>query len=77
MDNSLFDKYKKVVKERDEDKEKIIKIIKKETSIDLNEKEININNKKITFNISSIKKSLLFKNKIKEILEKEGYKFNL
>ena len=73
MDNSLFDKYKKVVEKRDEDKEIIINFIKEKTGVILDYNEIIIDEKKITLNISSIKKSILFKNKVGELLKELGF----
>lgn len=73
MDNSLFNKYKKVVEERDEEKEKVIDLIKKESGIILKEDEINIDSKKIILNISAIKRSHLYRKGIKEFLLKSGY----
>lgn len=73
MDNSLFAKYKQVVEKRDEDKEKIIDFVKEKTGVVLNYSEIVIDDKKITLNISSIKKSVLYKSKIGEILKELGF----
>lgn len=73
MDNSLFTKYKQVVEKRDEDKEKIINFVKEKTGVVLNYSEIVIDDKKITLNISSIKKSILFKSKIGELLKELGF----
>ena len=76
MDLSLFNKYKNVVQKRDEEKDKVIEIIKKETGVILKIEDFIIDNKKILFNISSIKKSHLFKKGIEEILKREGYRIN-
>ncbi len=73
MDNSLFAKYKQVVEKRDEDKGKIIDFVKEKTRVILLESEIVIDNKKITLNISSVKKSILFKSKIGELLKELGF----
>lgn len=73
MDNSLFAKYKQVVEKRDEDKGKIIDFVKEKTGVILLESEIVIDNKKITLNISSVKKSILFKSKIGELLKELGF----
>ena len=74
MEISLFNKYKNVVQKRDEEKEKVIEIVNKETSVVLKSEDFTIDNKKIVLNVSSIKKSHLFKKGIDEILKKEGYR---
>lgn len=73
MDNSLFNKYKKVVIQRDQDKEKIITFIQNHTSITLQNNEITLDGKKITLHLSSIKKAHLFKKNIKQLLKEEGF----
>lgn len=73
MDNSLFKKHLKVFNERNDNKNKLIIFIKNRTKILLKENEIKIEKNIVSFNISSVKKSLLYKNNIKEILKEEGF----
>lgn len=73
MESNLFKKYKNTIQQRDETKEKIIILIKKNTNVLLKPEEITIEGKKIMLNISSIKRSVLIKNKINEILLNSGY----
>jgi len=74
MDNSLFKKHLKLFNERDENKTKIIKHIKEKINFNLKEEEIKIEGKKVSFHLSSIKKSVLYKNNIKQILEEIDFK---
>ncbi len=77
MDNSLFEKYKKVISRQEIEKEKIINIIKEKTGVTLKEKQINLDeNKKITLFISSIQKNTFKLKNINEILKKEGFIIN-
>lgn len=73
MDNSLFKKHNKLFNERNENKNKIIIHIKNKTSISLKEQEIKIENNVVSLNISSIKKSVLYKYNLKNLLEEIGF----
>ncbi|MEI6810752.1 MAG: hypothetical protein WCK60_01725 [Candidatus Nomurabacteria bacterium] len=73
MDNSLFSKYQKVIKEDGDKKQTIINLIEKNSGIKLEKEEIGIKKKEITLFISSAKKSKLHQSEIKNILKEEGY----
>lgn len=74
MDNSLFEKYKKVISKQETEKEKIINIIKEKTGITLKDKQIVLDeNKKITLFITSIQKNTFKLKNVNEILKKEGF----
>lgn len=73
MDDSLFSKYKKEIIKQKTKKQEIISFIEKELKIKLQESDIEIKGKKIIFTISSIQKTILFKNKIQEKIKTIGY----
>ncbi len=76
MDNSLFSKYQKVIKEGDDKKQIVIDLIEKISGLKINKEEIVMKKKEVSLFISSAKKSKLHQLEIKKILEKEGYILN-
>jgi hypothetical protein len=74
MDNALFEKYKKTINKKIEEKQKIIDLIKKETKIIIKEDQIILKNKKINLIINSTQKMKLKLNNIYSKLEQIGYK---
>lgn len=75
MDEGLFNKYTKTLRERNTAKESLIAKIKEKTGIQLQEEEINISKKQVIFLTSSVKKTALLGKNIKSILENEGFSF--
>lgn len=73
MDDLFFKKHIKLFKEREESKIKIINHIKNKTNILLKEEEIKIEKNVISLNVSSIKKSTLYKFNLKEIFSEIGF----
>ena len=77
MNEGLFEKYSKVIKKRQSEKEEIHTLLKEITGIDFKEEEIEINKKIISFHISSVKKTILTQKNIKNKLEEKGYQIKL
>ncbi len=79
MNEGFFEKYSKVIKKRQSEKEEVYKLLKETTGIDFKEEEIEIeiNKKIISFNISSVKKTILNQKNIKTKLEDKGYQIKL
>lgn len=77
MDNSLFEKYKKVINKQEVEKERIINLIKEKTGIVLKEKQIVLDeNKKVTIFVSSIQKNIFKLKNVSDFLKKEGFLLN-
>lgn len=76
MDNSLFSKYQKVIKDSGDKKQAVIDLIEKNSGLKLNNEEISIKKKEINLFISSAKKSKLHQSEIKKILNEAGYILN-
>lgn len=77
MNEGLFEKYSKVIKKRQSEKEEVYKLLKEIVGIDFKEEEIEINKKIISFNISSVKKTIFIQKNIKIKLEEKGYQVKL
>jgi hypothetical protein len=75
MDEGLFTKYTKTVRERQDAKKTLIDRIKEKTGVGLTEEEITLSKKQVTLFTSSVKKTALIRKNIKEILEAEGFIF--
>lgn len=73
MDTNLLKKYEILISKNKQEKEELISYIKDKTTILLKEKEIILEGKKISIQTSSLKKSILFKNNIKNLLQEKGY----
>ncbi len=73
MEQGLFSKYIRNIKERENNKQEIITSIVETTGVLLNESEISISKKKISISTSSVKKTAILQKKGKEVLESLGY----
>lgn len=73
MEQGLFGKYIRNIKERENTKQEIITSIVNTTGVLLNESEISISKKKINISTSSVKKTAILQKKGKEVLEALGY----
>lgn len=72
MDQGLFTKHIKNILERDASKQKVITLLLEKTGIELDESEITLSKKDISLSTSSVKKSILLKKGIKDILQSNG-----
>jgi hypothetical protein len=73
MDEGLFGKYAKTLRERENNKERLIRRIQEKTGIELQIEEISLSKKVVVLFVSSVKKTALLGKNIKEILEAEGF----
>ena len=73
MEQGLFSKYIRNIKERENNKQEIITSIAETTGVLLDESEISISKKKISISTSSVKKTVILQKKGKEVLESLGY----
>lgn len=73
MEQGLFSKYIRNIKERGNNKQEIITSIAETTGVLLDESEISISKKKISISTSSVKKTVILQKKGKEVLESLGY----
>lgn len=73
MDQGLFTKHIKNILERDASKQKIISLLLEKTGIELDDSEITLSKKDISISTSSVKKSILLRKGVKEILQSNGF----
>lgn len=73
MEQGLFARYIRNIKERENNKQEIITSIAQTTGVLLDESEIRISKKKISISTSSVKKTAILQKKGKEVLESLGY----
>jgi hypothetical protein len=73
MNEGLFEKYSKVIKKRQSEKEEILTLLKEITGVLFNEDEIVIKNKIISFSVSSVKKTILLQKNIQPKFQEKGY----
>ena len=73
MEEGLFKKYTKAIQKQQSEKKEIIELIFEKTNLLLNEEELIIQKGKILFTLSSVKKTILLRKDIKEILITKGY----
>ena len=73
MEQGLFSKYIRNIKERENTKQEVITSIINATGVSLDESEITISKKKIHISTSSVKKTVIFQKGGKEVLESLGY----
>ncbi len=76
MEQGLFDKYKKELQKRTQNKEVVILYIQEVTGILLTEDVIELKKKQINLHISSTQKNHFHTKNLKELLKKEGYILN-
>ncbi len=73
MEEGLFSKYLKTLRERNTAKEEVIAATLEKTGIRLDESELSISKTQITLSTSSVKKTTLFQKGMKEAVEEIGY----
>ena len=73
MDQGLFGKYIKTLTVRKNKQEEVISYVQQETGITLLEEEFTLQKNTISFHITSVKKMILQKHSITELLKKKGY----
>lgn len=76
MDQGLFSKHIRKIKEISDTKINIIRIIKEKTDISLKENEVIISKNSIAINTTSVKKNILVQKNYKQILLDNGYKLD-
>lgn len=74
MNEGLFEKYSKVLKQKQSEKEEVITILKEITGIDFIQEEIVVQKKTISFHTSSVKKSIVLQKNIQSKLQEKGYR---
>ncbi len=75
MEQGLFSKYIRNIKERENTKQEVITSITNTTGVILSESEITISKKKVQISTSSVKKTAILQKGGKEVLESLGYTF--
>ncbi len=74
MNEGLFEKYKRVIIQKQSEKKRVIEILKEITGIDFKEDELVIEKKVISFHVSSVKKSIVLQKHIQIKIEENGFK---
>lgn len=77
MNEGLFEKYRKVLVQKQSEKQEVLILLKEILGIDFKEEEISVQKKLISFHISSVKKNILIQKNIKTKLEEKGYMMKL
>ena len=77
MNEGLFDKYKKVLTQKKNEKEELINFLQEITHIIFTEEELVVEKKKISFRTSSVKKSILTQKNIQSKKKKKGYSIKI
>ncbi len=77
MNEGLFDKYKKVLTQKKNEKEELINFLQEITHIIFTEEELVVEKKKISFRTSSVKKSILTQKNIQSKLLEKGYSIKI
>lgn len=73
MDNSLFSKYSRQLKESGDKKETIIQAIAECSGITLTKEDVSLNKKEVKLFISSAKRARLTQSSVRDVLGKAGY----
>lgn len=73
MEQGLFAKYIRTVKERTHAKQEIIASLLEQTGIQIEESEITLSKKKVILSMSSVKKTALIQKGSKDYLQTLGY----
>ncbi len=73
MNEGLFEKYKKVLTQKSNEKKEVIDLLLNLTGIEFSEQELQIERKTISFHVSSVKKSIVLQKKIQSNLQEKGY----
>lgn len=77
MNEGLFEKYKKVLHQKQSEKEEVIEILKEITGIIFKENELVLEKKTISFHVSSVKKSVVLQKNTQQKLTEKGYSVKL
>ncbi len=77
MNEGLFEKYKKVLTQKQVEKKEVIEILKSISGVEFKEEDISIQKKIISLYISSVKKSIFLQKNIKDKLQERGYSIKL
>lgn len=77
MNEGLFEKYKRVLKQKQLEKQEVINLLKEITGIDFKEEELVITKKVISFHTSSVKKSMMLQKNTQAKLQEKGYRIKL
>lgn len=77
MNEGLFEKYKKVLTQKQVEKKEVIEILKSISGIEFKEEELSIQKRIISLYISSAKKSIFIQKNIKDKLQERGYSIKL
>lgn len=77
MNEGLFEKYSKVLKEKKSEKEELIGILQEITGIMFTPQELSISKKCISFQTSSVKKSIVHQKRIEDALQQKGYSIKI
>lgn len=72
MDQGLFSKHIRNILERNSKKKELIQFLLEKTGVCLDESEIIISKKDISFSVSSVKKSILLKKGLADLVESKG-----
>lgn len=73
MDQGLFTKHIKNILERDALKQKVMLLLLETTGIELDDSEITLSKKNVSISTSSVKRSILLKKGLKDILQSNGF----
>ena len=74
MNEGLFEKYKRVIIQKQSEKQRVIEILKEISGIDFKEDELVIEKKVISFHVSSVQKSIVLQKNIQIKIEENGFK---
>ena len=77
MNEGLFEKYKKVLTQKQIEKKEVIEVLKKISGFEFKEEELSIQKKIISLHISSVKKSIFLQKNIKDKLQERGYSIKI
>jgi lactam utilization protein B len=77
MNEGLFEKYKKVLTQKNNEKQEVIRLLQEISGIVFKEDEIVIEKKSIYFHTSSVKKSILLQKSIQSQLIEKGYRIKI
>jgi lactam utilization protein B len=73
MNEGLFEKYRKVIQKKKNEKQEVIDMLQELTGIEFTEQELQIEKKVISFHVSSVKKSIVLQKNIQSGLKEKGY----
>lgn len=77
MDEGLFKKHILRIQVHKEGKEEMAIFLKEKTGIDFLDEEFSLSKKIVSFTVTSVKKNILCKKRIIELLQEKGYSVKL